>query len=74
MELTQREQLLTALEAKPDDVQLYHGDLESMIAECMGRVYELAKQGGRDEEKMQFTALEYRAPLLLERWKKRDQN
>ena len=74
MDFAHGDRLLTALEARPEDVQLYHGELETMIAECMERVYELAKQGGRDDEKMRLTALEYRARLLLERWKKQSQN
>ena len=67
-------QLLTALEANPKDVQLYHLELEVMIQECMGRVLELAKEGNRDDEKMKLVALEYRARLLLERWKKESRN
>ena len=74
MDIASWQRLLATLEGKPDDVQLYYGELEAMIAKCMERVYELAKEGGRDEDKMELTASEYRARLLLERWKKRDVN
>ncbi len=66
--------LLADLGQSPRRVQLHHGDLESMIAWCMDEIFELAKSGEDKERKMELVALEYRARLLLERWRKRDQN
>ncbi|MHC4696937.1 MAG: hypothetical protein ACYTFA_09355 [Planctomycetota bacterium] len=40
----------------------------------MDEIFELAKTGEHKERKMELVALEYRARLLLERWKKRDRN
>jgi hypothetical protein len=66
--------LLTDLEQSPRRVQLHHAELESMISWCMDEVFELAKSGEHRERKMELVGLEYRARLLLERWKKRDRN
>ncbi|MHC4696729.1 MAG: hypothetical protein ACYTFA_08310 [Planctomycetota bacterium] len=40
----------------------------------MDEVYRLAKSGENDNRKMKFVGLEYRARLLLDRWKKQAQN
>ncbi len=66
--------LLTDLEQTPRRVQLHHADLESLIAWCVDEIFELAKTGEDKERKMELVALEYRARLLLERWKQQDQN
>ena len=66
--------LLADLEQTPRRVQLHHADLESLIAWCMDEIYELAKSGEDKERKMQLVGLEYRARLLLKRWKEQDRN
>ena len=70
MNLTDAKTLLDALEESPQHVQLHHGELESLIAECMDEVYELAKSGADNDRKMQLVGIELRARLLLERYKK----
>ncbi len=40
----------------------------------MDEVYRVAKTGEDDERKMKLVALEYRAQLVLERFRKRDAN
>ncbi len=49
-------------------------DLESLIAWCMDEIFELAKTDGDKDRKMELVALEYRARLLLKRWKQLDRN
>ncbi len=71
---TECQALLTDLEQTPRRVQLHHADLESLIAWCMDEIFELAKTDGDKDRKMQLVGLEYRARLLLERWKKQDRN
>ncbi len=66
--------LLTDLEQTPRRVLLHHADLESLIAWCMDEIFELAKTDGDRERKMELVGLEYRARLLLDRWKQLDQN
>jgi hypothetical protein len=66
--------LLADLERTPRRVQLHHAELETMTAWCMDEIYRLAKSAKHKERKMELVGLEYRARLLLERWKKRDQN
>ena len=48
--------------------------MEQFIAWCMDEIFELAKSGEDDEGKMKLVALEYRARLVLERFRKRDAN
>ncbi len=71
---TECQALLTDLEQTPRRVQFHHADLESLIAWCMDEVFELAKSDENRERKMELVALEYRARLLLKRWKKQDRN
>ena len=66
--------LLADLEQSPRRIQLHHADRVTMIAWCMDEIFELAKSGEDKERKVELVALEYRARLLLERWKKRDRN
>ena len=66
--------LLADLERSPRRVQLHRAELESMVASCMDEIYELAKSGEAKERKMELAALEYRARIVPERWKKRDRN
>ena len=40
----------------------------------MDEIHRLAKSGEDDERKMKLVALEYRARLVLERFRKRDAN
>ena len=70
MELTQFAELITDLEANLDRVQLHHLELEKYITWSMDEVYKLAQSGENDDLKMQIVALEYRARLLIERWRK----
>ena len=44
--------------------------LERLIATCMDAVYDLSVSGEDNERKMKIVAIEYRARLLLERFKK----
>ena len=66
--------LLRDLEQTPRRVQLHHADLEALMARCMDEIFKLAKSGEDQERQMELAALEYRARLLLERWKKLDRN
>lgn len=43
--------------------------LEAFILRTMDAVYELAKRGDDDVRKMRMVGLEFRARLLLERWR-----
>ena len=70
MDLSYYETLITDLESHPDRVQLHHLELEKFITEAMDRVYRLSKSGENDDLKMQITALEYRARLLIECYRK----
>ena len=71
---TECKALLRDLEQTPRRVQLHHADLESLIAWCMEEIFELAKSGEDKDLKMQLVGLEYRARLLLKRWKEQDRN
>ncbi len=68
------QRLIETLEADPVKVTAYYIELEQFIAWCMDDVYRLAKSGEDDERKMKLVALEYRARLVLERFRKRDAN
>ena len=74
MDVTHAETLLADLEGHPDRVQLHHGGFEQLIQECMGEVYELAKTGDDDACKMRLVAIEHRARLVSERWRKLSMN
>ena len=73
IDLAQAREFVTELERDPKRVQLYHGELESLIAQCMNEVHEFAKQG-ETERKMKLVAVEYRARLVLQRWKRQSTN
>ena len=70
MDLTRFQELITDLESHPDRVQLHHLELEKFITWSMDEVYRLSKSGENNNIKMQITALEYRARLLIERCRK----
>ncbi|MHC4696555.1 MAG: hypothetical protein ACYTFA_07430 [Planctomycetota bacterium] len=74
MNTTDCKALLSDLEQSPQRVQLHHAGLESMVAWCMDEIYRLAKSGKHKERKMELVRLEYRARLLVDRWKKQAQN
>ena len=73
IDLDKAREFVSGLERDPDRVQLYHSELESLIAQCMAEVHELAKQG-ETERKMRLVAIEYKARLILERWKRSSTN
>ena len=64
---------LTELESDPQRVQLHMTQLEETISSCMDRVFALAKEG-ETTEKMQLVAIEHRARLVLDRWRKMGRN
>ncbi len=68
------DKLLSDLEHHPQQVQLHHSELEAGISWLMDEIHRLAQAGEDDGCKMQLVAIEYRARLLLERWRKRNQN
>ena len=70
MDLPQAASLLTDLERAPERVQLHHGELEGIVSVCMDDIYELVGTGADNDRKMRLVAIEYRARLLLERFKK----
>lgn len=70
MNLPASEQLLSELYAQPDRVQTYFSELERLISECMDEVYRLAQTGEDDVLKMRHVAIEYKARLLIERYRK----
>ena len=70
MNLANANTLLDALEDSPESIQLHHGELERLIRTCMDTIYELSVSGENNERKMQLVGIEYRARLLMERFKK----
>ena len=70
MNLTTTKTLLDSLEESPQQVQLHYRELERLIASCMDEVFALAKSGEDNDRKMELVGIEYRARLLLERYKK----
>ena len=74
MNLTRSQHLIETLEADPGKLPAFYIDLERFIAWCMDEIFRLAKGGDDDERKMKLVALEYRARLVLERFRKRDAN
>ena len=73
IDLDKAREFVTNLERDPDRVQAYYGELESLIAECMAEVHQLAKTGETDQ-KMKLVAVEYKARLVLERWRRAEAN
>ncbi len=74
MDLTRSQHLIETLEADPSKLPAFCLDLEQFIAWCMDEIFRPAKSGEDDERKMKLVALEYRARLVLERFRKRDAN
>ncbi len=74
MDLTRSQRLIETLEADPGKLPAFYIDLEQLVAWCMDEIHRLAKSGEDDEPKMKLVALEYRARLVLERFRKRDAN
>ncbi len=74
MNTTDCQAFLADLEQWPQRVQLHRAELDSLIERCMDEIFELAKPGEEKERKMELAGVEYRARLVLERWKKRSQN
>ena len=69
MNLSDAKSLIADLERHPHRIQLFDSDLEAFILWSMDAVFELAKRGDDDDHKMRLVGLEYRARLLLERWR-----
>ena len=74
MDLTRSQRLIETLEADPGKLPAFYIELENIIARCMDEIFRLAKSGEDDECKMKLVALEHRARLVLERFRKRDAN
>ena len=74
MNLATAKTLLDALEESPQHVQLHYGELERLIATCMDTIFELSLSSEDNDRKMALVAVEYRARLLLERYKKLTMN
>ncbi len=74
MDLSRAQHLIETLEADPGKLPAYYLHLENVIAWCMDEIFRLAKSGEDDERKMKLVALECRARLVLERFRKRDAN
>ena len=74
MDLAHSDALLRKLEESPERVPLYYGDLETMIATLMEDIYQFSLTGADNGRKMRLVALEYRARLLLETFRKQNVN
>ncbi len=74
MDITRSQHLIEMLEADLVKVPAFYLHLESVITWCMDEIFRLAKSGEDDERKMKLVALEYRARLVLERFRKRGAN
>ncbi len=74
MSVARSEHLIESLEADLVKVPAYYLHLENVIAWCKGEIFRLAKSGEDDERKMKLVALEHRARLVLERFRKQDAN
>ncbi len=74
MDITRSQHLIEMLEADPGKLPAFYIDLEQFIAWCMDEIFRLSKTGDDDEGKMKLVALECRARLVLERFRKRDAN
>ena len=55
-------------------VPAYFMHVESAIKWLMDEIFALAKSGEDDDEKMRLVAMEYRARLVLERYRKLNAN
>ncbi len=58
------------LERDPASVQLHHGRLEEAVATCMSDIYKLPLSVADSDHKMKLVAIEYRARLVLERFRR----
>ena len=74
MDLARSEALVGQLEKSLGRVPLYYGDLETMIATLMEDIYQLSLTAADSDRKMRLIALEYRARLVLERFRKQNVN
>ena len=74
MNLTHSEALVTQLEESPERVPLYYSELEATIATLMEDIYQLSLTGADNDRKMRLVTLEYRARLVLERFRKQNVN
>ena len=74
MDLARSQHLIETLEADPSKLPAYYLHLENVIAWCTDEISRLAESGGDEEGKMKLVALEHRARLVLERFRKRDAN
>ncbi len=74
MYLARSQRLIETLEAGLAKVPACYLHLENVISWCTDEIFRLAKSGEDDERKMKLVALEYRARLVLERFRKRDAN
>ena len=74
MDLPCSEALVGQLERSPERVPLYFGNLETMIATLMEDIYQLSQTGADNDRKMRLVALEYRARLVLDRFRKQNVN
>ena len=72
MDITRSQHLIEMPEADPAKLPAYYLHVENVIAWCMDEIFRLAKSSEDDEHKMKLVALEYRARLVLERFRKRD--
>ena len=70
MDRNEQKHLVNHLEASPHLVPTYVETLRTMIAELMDEIYESPDA----ENKAQLAASEYRARLILDRWKQREAN
>ena len=70
MYLTRTKSPITDLNSSPEWGATSYPELEKSIAWSMDEVYKLAQTSKDDNLKMRIVALEYRARLLLERWKR----
>ncbi len=70
MDHEEQKYLVNLLEASPHLVPAHVESLRAMIAELMDQIYESPDA----ENKTQLAVIEYRARLILNRWKLREAN
>ena len=70
MDRNEQNDLVNRLEASPHLVPVHVETLRTMIAGLMDEIYDTLDT----EHKMQLVAIEYRARLILDRWKLREAN
>lgn len=70
VDLADSETLVGQLEKSPERVPLYYGHVNKLIACSMNGIYRLSLKSADSDRKMRLVALEYRARLVLERFKK----